>query len=351
MQHLCCGASTTGVRPNTRLVQPLDSQRPDHPDGWLVRGPSPIPYGGKYSYPVHERTVDEIKAIHRSYADVARRALDAGFEWLELHFAPGYRGASFFSLIANKRIDDYGGSLDNCLRFHLEAIAAVRDVWPERLPLTMRLGSVDLNAEGVQFDDAIYAVARIKEHGLDFADLSIGFNTDDLQDAPFAKMSFMVGRAKRLRDEVGIPVGVSWNLGLPVEADRVIRAELIDLVFLGHPALSNPHWPSGRRGSCARTIRSDWSPGIGAGGCAISGPLTPVSADRLRRNRAGWPWVGHICPAWGSVWGASLRKAVFGVNFGLAVYRTFTIVRFEWDSGKGWRANGCGTDIALGLVY
>lgn len=216
---------------------------PDHPDGWLVRGPSPIPYGGKYIYPVHEMTVDEIKAIHRSYADAARRALDAGFEWLELHFAHGYLGASFFSPISNKRTDDYGGSLDNRLRFHLEAIAAVRDVWPERLPLTMRLGSDDLNAEGVQFDDAIYAVARMKEHGLDFADLSIGFNTDDLQDAPFAKMSFMVGRAKRLRDEVGIPVGVSWNLGLPGEADRVIREELIDLVFLGRPALSNPHWP------------------------------------------------------------------------------------------------------------
>ncbi len=216
---------------------------PDHADGWQVRGPSAIPYGGKYSYPVHEMTVDEIRDIHRSYADAARRAYDAGFEWLELHFAHGYLGASFFSPLANKRTDEYGGSLENRLRFHLEALDAVREVWPERLPLTMRLGCDDLNDDGVQFEDSIWAIGQMKEHGLDFADLSIGFNTDEMKDAPFAQMSFMVERGRRVRNEVGLPVGVSWNLGLPAEADRVIRSELIDLVFLGRPALSNPHWP------------------------------------------------------------------------------------------------------------
>ena len=216
----------------------------DHPDGWQVRGPSAIAHGGpKYTQPVHEMSAEEIKEVHRAYADAAVRALEAGFEWLELHFAHGYLGASFFSPLANQRTDEYGGSLDNRLRFHLEAIDAVREVWPERLPLTMRLGSDDLNPDGVQFQDSIYAVCKMKEHGLDLADLSIGFNTDDMRDAPFGKMSFMVEKAKKLRDEVGIPVGVSWNLGLPAEADRVIREEMIDLVFLGRPALSNPHWP------------------------------------------------------------------------------------------------------------
>jgi 2,4-dienoyl-CoA reductase-like NADH-dependent reductase (Old Yellow Enzyme family) len=216
---------------------------PDHPDGWQVVGPSPIPYGGKYTYPVHELTVPEIKDIHKAYRDAARRALDAGFEWLEMHFAHGYLGASFFSPLANQRTDEYGGSLDNRLRFHLEALDAVREVWPDRLPLTMRLGSDDLNAKGVQFDEAVYGVGKMKEHGLDFADLSIGFNTDDLNELPFADLAFMVSRGTRCRREVGIPVGVSWNLGLPGVADRVIREDLIDMVFLGRPALSNPHWP------------------------------------------------------------------------------------------------------------
>ena len=152
---------------------------PDHPDGWQVVGPSAIPYGGKYTYPVHALSRDEIKAIHRSYAEAARRAADAGFEWLEMHFAHGYLGASFFSPIANKRTDEYGGSLENRARFHLEALDAVREVWPERLPLTMRLGSDDLNESGVQFDESVVAVRWMKHHGLDLADLSIGFNTAD----------------------------------------------------------------------------------------------------------------------------------------------------------------------------
>ena len=83
---------------------------PDHPDGWQVRGPSAITYGGRYTYPVHALTIDEIRDIHRAYADAARRALEAGFQWLEMHFAHGYLGASFFSPLANQRTDEYGGS-------------------------------------------------------------------------------------------------------------------------------------------------------------------------------------------------------------------------------------------------
>jgi len=216
---------------------------PDHPQGWQVVGPSAIPYGGKYQYPVHALTREEIKTIHRAYADAARRALDAGFEWLELHFAHGYLGASFFSPLANQRTDEYGGSVENRVRYHLEAIDAVRAVWPERLPLTMRLGSDDLNPAGTQFEDSIRAIGMMKTHGLDLADLSLGINTDDMSEKPFDEMGFMLERAARVKREIGIPVATSWNLGLPAYADRVIREELIDVVMLGRPALSNPHWP------------------------------------------------------------------------------------------------------------
>lgn len=215
----------------------------DHPDGWQVRGPSAKPFGGRYPYPVHALTREEIAELHTAYAQAAVRALDAGFEWLELHFAHGYLGASFFSPLANTRDDEYGGSLENRLRFHREALDAVRKVWPERLPLTIRLGSDDFHPEGVQFDEAIWAIGALKEHGLDFADLSLGMNTDEAQGVPFHEVAFMVERASRVRREVGVPVGVSWNLGIPAAADRAIREEQIDLVMLGRPALSNPHWP------------------------------------------------------------------------------------------------------------
>jgi len=217
---------------------------PDHPDGWTCVAPSAIPYGGGgHTYPVHALTVEEIRALHRSYADAAVRARDAGYQWLELHFAHGYLGASFFSPLANQRTDQYGGSVANRARFLLEALDAVRAVWPEHCPLTMRLGCDDLHPQGTQFEDSLLAIRMMKEHGLDLADLSLGFNTDQMVNPPMNQAGFMVERAHRVRRELGIPVAASWNLGVPQEADRVIREELIDLVMLGRPALANPHWP------------------------------------------------------------------------------------------------------------
>ena len=156
---------------------------------------------------------------------------------------PRLLGASFFSPLANQRTDEYGGSVANRARFHLEALDAVRAVWPEKYPLTMRLGSDDLHPKGTQFDDSITAIKMMKEHGLDLADLSLGFNTDQMVNPPMNDVGFMVERSSRVRREVGIPVATSWNLGVPQNADRVIREERIDLVMLGRPALANPHWP------------------------------------------------------------------------------------------------------------
>ena len=166
--------------------------------------------------------------------------------------------------------------------FHREARDTVRAVGPERLPLTMRLGADDFNADGVQFDDAAWAIGQLKDHGLDFADLSLGMNTDATNGIPWNDVGFMVERGARVRREVGIPVGVSWNLGIPAFADRVIREQLIDLVFLGRPALANPHWPV-------------WA----ARELAQNDPFSPIPADwawwlRSRpgpEGSLGWPPV------------------------------------------------------------
>lgn len=217
---------------------------PDHPDGWTCVAPSAIPYGGGgHTYPVHALTVAEIHQLHRAYADAARRALDAGYQWLEMHYAHGYLGASFFSPLANQRTDQYGGSVANRARFLVEALDAVRAVWPEKYPLTMRLGVDDLHPDGIQFDHAVTAITMMKDHGLDLADLSLGFNTDSMVNPPMGQVAFMLERARQVRSQVGIPVATSWNLGIPQQADRAIRENMIDLVMLGRPALSNPHWP------------------------------------------------------------------------------------------------------------
>ncbi|WP_224386709.1 NADH:flavin oxidoreductase/NADH oxidase [Pseudonocardia sp. ICBG1293] len=217
---------------------------PEHPEGWQVVGPSDVPYGfGKRPYPVHALTVEEIKDVHRHYADAARRAADAGYRWLEMHFAHGYLGASFYSPLANRRTDAYGGSKANRARFLLEAMDAVREVWPEEYPLTFRLGADDYHPDGVQWEDSIEVVGWLAEHGADMADRSFGGNTDDMRDPHFPHVSAWVERGALVRREIGIPVAVSWNLGIPANADRAIREEKLDLVLLGRPALANAHWP------------------------------------------------------------------------------------------------------------
>jgi len=217
---------------------------PDHPEGWMCVAPSAIPYGGDHTFEVHALTLDEIKALHRSYADAARRAAEAGYQWVQLHFAHGYLASSFFSPLANHRTDEYGGSLRNRARFLLDALDAVREVWPEDLPLTMRLGSDDMHPEGVQFDESLEVIGWMKEHGLDLADVSLGVNTDEMVgEAPWVIPGLFVERAARVRREIGIPVSCSWNLGNPEVADSAIREDKIDIAMLGRPALTNPHWP------------------------------------------------------------------------------------------------------------
>lgn len=95
----------------------------------------------------------------------------------------------------------------------------------------------------MQIAGGLARLVQEKERGLDLADLSWGYNTDDKEPEPFAELAAMVSRAERVRREVGIPVATSWNLGVPAVADRMVREGAVDVVMLGRPALSNPHWP------------------------------------------------------------------------------------------------------------
>jgi 2,4-dienoyl-CoA reductase-like NADH-dependent reductase (Old Yellow Enzyme family) len=269
---------------------------PEHEAGWQTRAPSAIAYGGTLPYTPRELTVDEIAQLMKDYAATTERALAAGYEWVEMHFAHGYLGSEFFSPLANQRTDQYGGSLENRARFHLEALDAVRAVLPDRIPLTMRLGIDDLHPGGIEVDESITAISWMKEHGLDLADLSIGFNTDDMRgDVPIGKLGGMLGHAKRVRDEVDIPVATSWNLGVPELANQVIADEGIDLIYLGRSALANPHWPV----YAARQLGFDdpfslvpedwawWLRNLRGAPEAIGWPLPPESAAAGLAGAAG----------------------------------------------------------------
>ncbi|MFC2953754.1 NADH:flavin oxidoreductase/NADH oxidase [Marinicaulis aureus] len=214
----------------------------DNPRAWPIIGPSPIAQGGGLSRIPEEMSKDDILRVQQDFVAAAQRALDAGFEWLELHFAHGYLAQSFFSRHANQRTDEYGGSFENRIRFLKETFAAVREVWPDDLPLTARLGVIEFDGQDEEtLAESIDLIRRLKAGGLDLIDVSMGFTAGDAN-IPWGP-AFMAPFAERVRREADIPAATSWYISDPKQADELIRAGAVDLVMLGRPLLANPHWP------------------------------------------------------------------------------------------------------------
>ncbi len=210
--------------------------------GWETLAPSALAFGGDLPIVPKAMTKADIVATSAAFADAARRALDAGFEWLELHFAHGYLAHSFFSPLSNVRADEYGGGLVNRARFLTETLAAVRNVWPERLPLTARLSVEDYAPGGVTLDDSIELAKLLKAGGLDMIDVSMGFNVPDVSGIPWAP-GFLAPASERLRREVGLPTSVGWLVLDAQQADDIVRREQADVVMLAREMLRDPHWP------------------------------------------------------------------------------------------------------------
>ena len=212
------------------------------PEAWQPIGPSAIPFGGTLTRIPSAMTKADIARVRGDFVSAARRALEAGFEWLELHFAHGYLGQSFFSPIANHRDDEYGGGFEGRARFVLETFTAVRAVWPERLVLSVRLGMTDFHPDGQPIEESIELVRRLKSLGLDLIDPSLGGNSPDVSRVPYGP-AFMVPIAERVKREVGIAAAVSWQITEPQQAESIIRDGQTDLVLLARAMLDDPHWP------------------------------------------------------------------------------------------------------------
>jgi 2,4-dienoyl-CoA reductase-like NADH-dependent reductase (Old Yellow Enzyme family) len=215
---------------------------PSDPRAWDTLGPSPLAFGANLPRVPREMTKDDILRVQGDFVAAAKRALGAGFEWLELHFAHGYLAQSFFSPIANKRTDGYGGSFENRARFLLDTLSAVRAVWPERYPLTIRLGVSDFSSESQPLEESIELVKSFKQRGLDLIDVSIGFNTPDVSKIPWGP-AFMAPIAQRIKDEAAIATAVGWLINQPQQAEDIIASGQADLVMLAHKELSDPHFP------------------------------------------------------------------------------------------------------------
>ncbi|WP_426057467.1 NADH:flavin oxidoreductase/NADH oxidase [Janthinobacterium sp. PSPC2-1] len=209
--------------------------------GWQTIAPSAIAFGGGLPKVPRAMDLDDIARVQQNFVDAAVRAREVGFEWLELHFAHGYLAQSFFSAHSNQRDDIYGGSVENRSRFLLETLKAVRAVWPEHLPLTIRFGVLEFDGRDEQtLLESIGLVRQFKEAGMDMLSVSMGFTIPDVA-IPWGP-AFMGPIAERVRREAGVPVSSAWGFGTPAIAERVVKEEQLDVVMVGKAHLANPHW-------------------------------------------------------------------------------------------------------------
>jgi 2,4-dienoyl-CoA reductase-like NADH-dependent reductase (Old Yellow Enzyme family) len=208
--------------------------------GWQTVAPSAVPFRASDPLP---KALDhtEIRAIQDAFRAAARRALSAGFEVLELHCAHGYLAHEFLSPFANKRADEYGGSFENRIRFVLELTDAVRSVWPERLPLFVRISATDWKDGGWTLDDSVQLARELRGRAVDLIDCSSGAMVPDAK-IPVGP-GFQVPFAERIKREAGIRTGAVGMITEPGQADQIIRSGQADVVLLAREFLRDPYWP------------------------------------------------------------------------------------------------------------
>ena len=208
--------------------------------GWRAHAPSSIAFGPKFATPV-ELSVDEITAVVAGFASAARRALAAGFSVIEIHAAHGYLLHQFLSPLSNKRTDSYGGSFVNRTRMLREVIAAVRAVWPDSLPLLVRLSATDWADHGWNVEETIELCRQMAPLGVDLADISSGGLVPDVRiaEGPGYQTEF----SARIRRESGMLTSAVGMITSPEQADHVIRSGQADLVLIGRQILRDPYWP------------------------------------------------------------------------------------------------------------
>ncbi|ORT60810.1 NADH:flavin oxidoreductase/NADH oxidase [Streptomyces sp. CB03238] len=209
--------------------------------GWQPVAPSPLPFDDGHPVP-DELTRDQIHEVAGQFTAAARRALDAGFQVVEIHGAHGYLIGEFLSPYSNHRTDEYGGSFENRTRFALEVVDAVREVWPEELPLFFRISATDW-LEGTACwtgDDTVRFAALLKEHGVDLLDVSTGGNAPRVR-IPVGP-GYQVPFAARVKEETGLPVAAVGLITEAEQAEKIVANGEADAVLLGRELLRNPSW-------------------------------------------------------------------------------------------------------------
>ena len=232
LAHAGRKASMTVPFGGERLLTPEEGR-------WQTVAPSAIAFSESYSVP---KALDqaEIAGVVSAFADAAKRADTAGFDFVEIHGAHGYLLHEFLSPLSNQRTDQYGGSFENRARLPLEITDAVRTAWPEHLPLFVRISATDWADGGWTPDESVELGRRLREHGVDLVDVSSGGLV------PHAKIpagpGFQVPFAERVRKEAGIPTAAVGLITEPQQANDIIANGQADIVLLAREMLRDPYW-------------------------------------------------------------------------------------------------------------
>jgi len=216
--------------------------------GWETIAPSAIPFGGELTKVPRAMTDADIALVQNDFVATAKRALTAGFEWLELHAAHGYLFNSFLSPLTNHRTDKYGGSFENRIRLLLDTTRAVRKVWPDNLPLAVRLSAIDWKDGGWQIEDSIALAQLLKTEGVDLMDCSSGGLVPDAKIT--VTPGYQVPFAEKIRHGAKIATAAVGFITEPKQADDIIRTGQADVVLLARQFLRDPYWPA----HAARTL-------------------------------------------------------------------------------------------------
>lgn len=208
--------------------------------GWEPVGPSPVAHSPKHPVP-RELTRQAIATVVDQFAEAARRALAAGFQLVELHMAHGYLLHEFLSPLANRREDEFGGSLHNRMRFPLAVARAVRDAWPPELPVFVRISATDWAEGGWDLEQSLELCRSLKDTGVDLIDCSSGGLVSNAA-IPVAP-GFQTPFATTIRQTVGIPTGAVGLITDPVQAEQIVATGLADAVLLARELLRDPYWP------------------------------------------------------------------------------------------------------------
>jgi anthraniloyl-CoA monooxygenase len=207
--------------------------------GWAVIGPSAVPWGPTSPLP---RAMDRemMDAVRDQFVRATTMAIACDFDMIELHCAHGYLLSSFITPLSNRRTDDYGGALENRLRYPLEVFAAMREVWPQDRPMSVRISATDWVRGGVDGAESVAIARAFIEAGADIIHVSAGQTSTDAQ--PVYGRMFQTPLSDQIRNESGIPTITVGNITEPDQVNAIIAAGRADLVALGRPHLHDPNW-------------------------------------------------------------------------------------------------------------